>query len=678
MRHHMSVLLGSALSVALMMPAAAQAPVGDLAASGLVGTLEGPELVLDPAKIPAKFHESPDLAKLVAAGKLPPVDQRVPQEPMVIKPLHEIGKYGGAWHRAFIGTGDAENGNRMNSSDKPLLWDYSGTKPMPSMARSWDVSDDGKTITLHLRRGMKWSDGAPFTADDFVFWYEDLYSNREINPNPMAEMIAGGKPGRVEKIDETTVAFKFEAANYLFVDLLAGDTGIGAGQSRGQSQTGNFFGPDAPAHYLKQFLPKYSSAEALNKRATAEGFKGWLDMLQVKKDWELNPELPTIGPWRMVKPINTPTFVLERNPYYWAVDTEGNQLPYIDRIEMNLAEDTEIVNLRAVAGEYDMQERHIDLGKLPVIIENQEKGHYKVHLDLSFNGSDTLLHFNMSFNKDPEIQKWINTADFRRALSLGIDRDQMNDTFWLGLGTPGSAAPNESLGQSPGPEWRKKWSTYDPDKANAMLDAIGLTKKDSEGFRLRTDNGQRLRIELQVTKSFVPYPQQAEMIVQQWRKIGIQGDIKEMERFLATQRSRNNEHQIMLWSNGGSENLYLFPRYTLPVDPSDAVLSPEWAKWFVSNGTLGSKPNDPLILKAFELFRSAAGQKEDERNKTTQEIWKLAIDQQWSIGIVGQSPAFMGVRLVSDRLGNIPDRTCIAQHCRTPATGHPETWYFKD
>ena len=150
----------------------------------LIGKLEGPELILDPAKWPKKFSEAPMLAELVKQGKLPPVEQRVPEEPLVIKPVHEIGSYGGTWRRGFTGPGDGENGNRIVSSDKLLFWDYTGTKVMPCVAASGWLSDDGKSVTLYLRKGMKWSDGQPFTADDFVFWFEDIYLNKDIVPTP--------------------------------------------------------------------------------------------------------------------------------------------------------------------------------------------------------------------------------------------------------------------------------------------------------------------------------------------------------------------------------------------------------------------------------------------------------------------------------------------------------------
>jgi peptide/nickel transport system substrate-binding protein len=154
--------------------------------ANLVGKLEGAEVVTDPARYPKTFKEAPQLAGLVKAGKLPPVQERIGQDPLVIKPLREIGKYGGTWRRGFTGPFDTSNGHRAAQNDKLLYWDYTGTKIVPNIARGWEVSPDGKVTTLHLRRGMRWSDGVPFTADDFVFWFEDVYSNKEVVPTPLS------------------------------------------------------------------------------------------------------------------------------------------------------------------------------------------------------------------------------------------------------------------------------------------------------------------------------------------------------------------------------------------------------------------------------------------------------------------------------------------------------------
>ena len=180
----------------------------DLSQSGLVGKLENPTIITDPAQWPKKFGEAPALAELVKAGKLPSVDKRISQEPMVIKPLRSVGKYGGTWRRGFLGPGDGENGNRVRSSDKLLFWDVTGTNITPNAAKGWETSADGRRTTLFLRKGMKWSDGAPFTADDFMFWYEDMYQNKDLIKSPAPELFANGKPGRISKVDETTVAVR--------------------------------------------------------------------------------------------------------------------------------------------------------------------------------------------------------------------------------------------------------------------------------------------------------------------------------------------------------------------------------------------------------------------------------------------------------------------------------------
>jgi peptide/nickel transport system substrate-binding protein len=459
--------------------------------------------------------------------------------------------------------------------------------------------------------------------------------------------------------------------------MLAGSTGVGGGQAT-QQHMGRTMGAYMPAHYLKQFHPKYVGKEEADRKAKAAGFDGWLSYLKNRWDWRLNTDLPVLGPWKTVTPINTPTWVLERNPYYYGVDSEGNQLPYIDRITMGLAENLEVVNLRAIAGQYDFMERHTSLGKLPVFLENRTKGNYTVHLDPALNGGDAVLHTNQAYEADPEIAKWILTRDFRRALSMGIDRDQLNETFWLGVGTPGSVAPSESAPENPGPEWRKKWSVLDVKQANQLLDKIGLSKKDGEGYRLRTDGKGRLRIELQtIAGAFINFAQVAEMIKEQWRKIGIQTDVKDLERNLFFTKIANNEHQIAIFINDGSEQIYLYPRYALPVDPIQCPLGHPIARWYASDGTQGKPPKDPELLRALELFKSAPGKKAPERRKIAQEIWKILVDGQFSIGTVGLSPAVMGVRIVSKRMGNIPARQVNAQHARTPCSSHPATFFFK-
>ncbi|MCC6179755.1 MAG: ABC transporter substrate-binding protein [Chloroflexi bacterium] len=655
-------------------PAAQAAPKpGEKLGANLIGKVEGPTILPD-AKRPAKLAEAPMLAELVKAGKLPPVEQRVPEEPLVVKPLHEIGKYGGMWRRAFTGPADGENFNRVMGAEKPLHVDFTGYKVIPAVMKSWELRDGGKTIRLSLRKGMKWSDGQPFTADDVMFWYEDFYMNKEITPVGTAEMTINGKPGEIVKVDDQTVEARFPEPYPMFVDILSAFTQVGGGHALGGSQWGGFMGFYAPAHYLKQFHPKYIGADKATQIARDAGIDGWIQLLKFKNNYQLNPEVPVLTPWKTVQPINTPVWTLERNPYYFGVDSEGNQLPYIDKIQLTLAENLEVANLRGIAGEFDEMGRHMDVAKLPIFLENQEKGNYKVRLDLSSDAAAVAIHVNQSFEADPEIRKWLTNVDFRRALSMGIDRDQFNEAFFLGMATPSSLMSEDASPENAGPEWRTKWSTLDVSQSNQLLDKIGLTKKDSEGFRVRTDNGQRLRVEVTtVAAAFLPYAQMMEMVAQQWKKIGIQLDVKDTERALSVRKVANNEQQLYVWG-GGNADIFLWPRHDMPAEPNEPFSGTLYASWYASGGTAGKKPDDPELLKAYDMLRKAAGLETPERNKLGQELKKLIVDQQWVIGTVGFAPV---LRVVSNKLENVPERYAWLTRCRTPGAVHPSTYFFK-
>jgi len=639
--------------------------------ASLIGKLEGAEVVTDPALVPKSFKEAPQLAELVKAGKLPPVQERIGQDPLVIKPLREIGKYGGTWRRGFTGPFDTSNGHRAAQNDKILYYDYTGTKLVPNIARAWDVSPDGKITTVYLRRGMRWSDGQPFTADDFVFWYQDVYNNKDLVPTPLSVMTIGGKPIAIEKIDAATIRFVSPEPYYALPTVLASVWGIGHHARWGRSALGGF----APAHYLKQFHPKYVSKEELAKKVADLKYDGWVTMFKNKNDACRNVELPVVTPWKTTSPITTPVWILERNPYSVWVDTDGNQLPYIDRIRMALGENLEVINLRAIAGEYDSQARHIDISKLPVLIENQQKGGYRVYLDPSDQGADVGLFCNQSFEKDAEIARWLSNRDFRIALSHGIDRTQINETFVLGLGQTGSGAPGDRTPYFPGPEFRNLHTAYDVKKANEMLDKLGLSKKDSEGYRLRADGGGRLRLSLTTYVGFLPFTQIAEMILDQWKKVGIRGEVQEMERGAATTRVQNNEHHIYFETQWGADNIYGHFPFVFPSD-SGSPMGPLYGLWYASAGSKGKTP-PARMRELMDKYRKSFGVKDAERTRMAKEVWKIALDELWTIPVVSNSPASQGVRVIKTNMGNIPERLWNSAVSDNPHIAHTETWYFK-
>ena len=661
---------------------ATEAPAEEAAAeeeerlgSTLIGEIEGPSLITNVDEFPSAFAEAPMLAELVAAGDLPPVEERLPvrEDLLVIQPVHEIGKYGGTWRRGFTGPGDGQNGHRVAGSDRLLFWDSENFPEVtPNVAKGWEVSEDGTAITIHLREGAKWSDGVPFTSADIMFWYEHIYQNEELVP-VRSSFFDIDDGATLEAPDDYTVVFTFPSANSIFVDVLASSVNVFGGNAI----FGNVgMGGLAPAHYLEQFHPDFAAHEDLDAMAAEEGFDSWVNLFKDRNTWAVNPDLPVLTTWKTINPINTDNWVLERNPYYFGVDSEGNQLPYIDRISMTLAENLEVLNLRAIAGEFDYQERHLSLANLPVFLENQETGDYTVSLDPAQHGADGAFMFNQSYEADPEIGQWLKNVDFRRALSLGVDRDSINEIIFLGIGVPGSAVVAETSPFNPGEEYRSLWSTYDPDQANALLDSIGLTERDAEGFRLRTDNGERLIIELPTIPAFIQFTQLAELVKEDWAEIGIFANVVEQERSLVEQRRASNELQVFVWQNDGTDELYLYPYHALPINETSGV-GPGFGIWYSTNGQQGIEP--PANVQAvLDLFSEGLVATPEERVTIGQEIWSIITDEVWTMGTVGQSGAFMGVRVVKNNMGNIPSRLFNIQAGQTPAITRPATFYFTD
>ncbi len=661
---------------AVVPPTAAPETTAPAEETGLVGKLEGPSVITDTNAFPTSFGEAPQLAALVSAGELPPIEERLPVQDdlMVIEPVHSTGEYGGIWRRGFTGPADKWNGYRCcTGPDHALFWDYTGNTAGPNVLKSWVVENDGRTYTFELREGMKWSDGTPFTADDFEFWYEKMYLNDELVPTKSSWFAINGKQGTLEKVDDYTIKIEFEDPYYFFLEVLAGSTHLGGHAYQGLNGLGLF----SPKHYLEQFLPDVAGEESVQQIVDAEGYDNWVNLFKFKNDWALNNELPVVTPWKTVAPINSDTWKLERNPYFWMVDSDGNQLPYIDVVVLTLAEDLEVINLRAIAGEYDWQGRHLNMAKVPLYLDNQEAGGYKLHFDTQEAGADATVKFNMSYTEDPYIGDLFLNVDFRRALAIGIDREQMNQVFFLGFGVPGSFAPAPTNPYSPGSEedWRGKWATFDPDLANEMLDGI-VPDKDSEGFRLRADNGERLVVEVSArTAQFIEFVGMAEMIAEHWeRNLGLKTTVIAQERSLAGQLQAADSNQIRVSWGDGSEHLFTFPGHVFPAFTSNEMGS-ALGTWFQSNGEKGQEPF-PELKMVMEKYRKAFGVPEEERIQLGKEIWEIVLDQAWSVGLVGQSPASLGVRVAKTDLGNVPARQFNSPDTKTPGISRPITLYW--
>ena len=639
--------------------------------------IEGHVVITDPARYPTTFNESPEMAARVAAGELPPVDQRVPKNPLVVEPVHEIGTYGGReLRRGYISTvNDRQNANRFNGGpDNLIYWDYLHKKLIPNIAAGFEVNADATVLTLYLREGMKWSDGAPFTAEDIVWWREHMSLNSDITAPP-GQLRVGGEQMAVEKVDDYTVTFTSVAPYPLLPQIMAG-----WGSINGQTITGQFgHGGFAPAHYLQQFHADFNpDADAMAKDA---GQEGWAAFLKNRNTWQFNPELPLVTPWVMTRPINDPPWEFEANPYSIWVDTAGNQLPYIHKISMAGAEDREVLVLNAVAGEYDFQDRHLQVASLPVLLENQERSGYTIHRTPG-EESDFGVRINLAYDADPVIAGLIRTADFRRALSMGIDRDEINEAIFLGTSQPTSPAPSPNNAYYPGPEWTTKWATLDVDAANALLDGIGLTEKDGDGFRLRPDgSGDRIVLVYEAPASFADFPAAGQLIREHWKEIGI--DLSAgpaVTGGLLVEKAEANE--IMLSGHVvSSPDPFRQQDLIMPTRTNNypGLIGIPYAKWRATDGADGVEPPDELMIKeGWELLDAGlVATDEAERIRIGQEIYKLHVDQVWSIGVVGFGMAIYGMYLSNNNLGNVPNRILNTLDQRSPSNALPPGFYWK-
>jgi peptide/nickel transport system substrate-binding protein len=641
-----------------------------------LGRIEGPVVITDLAKYPKTLKEAPELAALVNSGKLPKVGDRVGPDPIVVQTLQSNGKYGGTIRKGFNGSGDFVNFTRFGSGPDTLLyWDYMWQKVRPNIAKSFDMSPDGKTLTISLRK-MFWSNGDPVTTEDIRFWYEDIYKNTALVKGTTPVMRINGKDVGLKIVDAQTFQYVSPDPNYLLPDAIAATEGPWGGSY-------NAITLISPSKFLKQFHPKYATGgqAAVDKLAADAKLAGWPALFLFKMGLQFNADTPSLNPWivRKGNEINTPVWTLDRNPYSVWVDTDGNQLPYVNTVTHALGENQEILNLRALAGEYDFQDRFLDMTKLPLFIDGQDKGGYKVFLDPA-EGNDYGLRLNLSNNlnadasPDTEMNALMQNVDFRRALSMGIDRAQINEAFFLGAGAPGSYAPqNASNKYFPGKDVVNKWSTLDVAQAKKLLDGV-LPTKDASGFRLRKDGKTRLRIEyLCVVGSFADFAAMGEMMKTHLAKIGVDMNVSGLATNLYSARLAANQFNVIGFSVG-TEDLFLSPGRAFPSTAPE--LGSDYALWFQTGGAKGVEPFKDL-KDLMDLWNRAYAAPEADRIKMGKDWWTKAVDIQLQIGVIGADLAVYGFHYAKNTLGNVPQRVINAATMNSPRQALPQTFYYK-
>jgi peptide/nickel transport system substrate-binding protein len=612
------------------------------------------EKVVTPTPVTSKYTEAPMLAGKVQQGELPPVDERLPEEPRVIEPHEEIGQYGGTWHRLATSAGDTKLDSKM-TYEYMLRYNKDGSAIVPNVAKAWEVSPDGKEFTFELRPGMKWSDGEPFTAADVVYLYEDEWLDEDLSDVPGYYRV-GGEPLQISKVDDYTVKISFAEPYGLFLSILPGLRG------------GDF--TMRPKHYLSKFHEKYVDKAELNAMMNEEGFEFWYQLYGSKDDPRTNVDLPVILAWQLTVPAPKQPIVAERNPYYWKVDPEGNQLPYIDRIEWMLVEGKDQINLRAVQGEIDMQLRHITFDNYPLYQENKEKGDYRV-LDWPRGEiTDTVIAINLT-NQDPVLREIVQDKRFRWALSVGINRDEIIEGVYLGVTEPNQVSPLPSSKHYWEPQ-AKNLIEYDPEQGNQWLNEIGLTERDGEGYRLRPD-GERLSLVYEYAPVFGAWRSIGEILVEQWKALGVELVLKEEARQLFYERKSANEQDIGIWTGSGEFNPLIEPRWFVPLG-DESVHAIQYAAWWNSDGTEGIEPTGD-ILEVLELWEEIkVTVDEDKQADLFRQILEYNKENLWVIGICTSPPQPV---IVKNNFRNVPPDGLYDSQVRAPGSTATEQYYIR-
>ena len=606
-----------------------------------------------------QFGEAPMLAIQVAAGELPPVEERLPEEPLVFNVFEGIGTYGGTLKAASIGTeyteltpirglvGAVQTANRGPGHVIDIV---------PYIHKGWEMSEDQKTVTMYLRRGMKWSDGHPYTADDVMFSFEDFLLLEEF---PSGWRRNGWGPmSHAEKVDDFTVRLHYSDP---FPTL------------PGWYEFWGGWHPHAyPKHYLSKYHAKYNeNADALAKE---EGYDNWVQAVWQKRggggDFRVEDlNTPSVKPWNHEE--ITTTYVLHvRNPYHFAIDPAGNQLPYIDRLRVETVADAETLNLKVISGELSVAAIGLSTPDFPLFKENEEAGNYQTLMWPRAAGAESFYAFNLT-HQDPGLREVFQDVRFRQAMSLAINREEINKVLFFGLAVPRQAAmdPENSFYKE---EWATRYAEYDPDTANRLLDEMGL-QRGGDGFRLRPD-GEVLAVQILIPLEWPSHVAISELVAEYWQDVGVKVDPRSYNIDLVGERLGTNDYDVAVWflrRTNESKGYLPSNKFT----SADGHYAPAWWAWHHSGGESGEEPPDE-----FKEYFKLAGQwyitpDLTERDRIATQLFDFASEQVLLIGTVGYAPVPV---IMSNEMGNVPrDVRFAGDDVQFFRDVKPDQWYFR-
>lgn len=585
------------------------------------------------AGIVLDFTENPLFADDVKSGKISPVTERLPEQPLVVLPYEECGKYGGT----IEGT---SRGLTSGTSDI-LSWRQAVLVRMsddlqtivPNVARSWKWADDYKSVTFELRKGHKWSDGSPFGADDVVFFFEDIIQNKDLNPETTTEW---GVNVRARKVDDQHVELSFDEP---FPGLLTY-----------MASSGSYFSTFAPAHFFRKFMPKYNPKA--DEEARAAGFENWQKWFanyynKYHDDATVSDaalEVPTLEAHIIERAPDTQRRLLRANPYYFKVDSSGQQLPYIDRVhERFLNADLQV--LAILNGEVDFKAQGTELASYPTFKENEQKGGFTVLLPSGSIASH--IAFNIT-HADPKLRAIYGDLRFRQAVSHAINREEMNQVLFFGLGKPSQALPAQlSFATEADSRYMVE---HDVAKANALLDAMGMTR-GADGMRTAPD-GAPFTILWEYSSQFAS-PEFVKLMSDYLKAVGLNVNPKELTSEATRENAKAGRSDInMEWDVPYEPtliaNISLYTPYYSDISPLFGV---KWKQWAMTGGKEGEEP-PAWAKRMFEIAREwkTVAPGSERYVALGKELVKLNLENMTIIGTAGELPKPV---VVKGTLGNV-------------------------
>ncbi len=598
--------------------------------------------------------ESPILRELVDQGKLPPVAERVGPEPVVYRGFEGVGTYGGDWWRVVSDVDGVRLALMYELSNNTLVrFSPYGEPIRPHLAREVVPSDNYKIWTVHLRRGVKWSDGVPFTSEDIVWWWENVKKNDNVGFIDET-MKVNGQTGEIEKIDDYTLRYVFPEPNPGWLRMQAGAAGA-------------LYMP-GPKHYMRQFHPSEGDPELIER--ICKDLLISPRQLFSERNHPLNPERPKLGPWIFRTHRSNGPWTAVRNPYYFAVDEAGNQLPYLDRlvfrqisVQLQPKAVTDGVSSFGVAN-------RADYGS---VISQQEAGAYQVrHWAPEGRGRLTITP-NRQLPALPgdtvaaQKRALLRDKEFRRALSVAINRQAIIDAEFKGVGRPAALMPTEGVPWFDAEVLRAN-AEYDPARANALLDDLGLTARDGDGMRLLPD-GSRLTL-FMIARPGETAPLQ--FMVDDWREVGLRVILQEKPHRLFLSMAQNADLIRAGDSSAGDLGWGAL-----------GAGGPYW-DWYYAGGMHGDEESQAAQIKqpdAIEIEAMRAGQAAantfelEERTRLVRKVMEIARDQVWAINIGTPGPVVVAVK---EGLRGVPERLLFSFGLNSPNNACPEAWYWED